>query len=164
MFCTYLHKRSSDNKVFYVGMGNPKRPNNLYQRPAHWRKVKNEHGVKVEIVASWDTLDDACSHEKLLISVFKDLGHPLINKTSGGLGNDYPKTQEHKEAHSIKMLGNSYAKGNKYSNEVKQHLSNVRKGVKKPSLMCLDCGKVCGGGSNIRQHQKHQDHVGFFEL
>jgi hypothetical protein len=26
MFYTYLHKRLSDDKVFYVGMGNYKRP------------------------------------------------------------------------------------------------------------------------------------------
>jgi hypothetical protein len=132
--------------------------------PKNWHIEKTIHGLKVDVIASWNNLKDACLHEKLLISVFKELGHPLVNKTSGGLGNDVPKTKEWLENHSKKMLGNNFAKGNKYSNEIRKHLSNVRKGVKKPPIMCLDCGKICGGGSNIRQHQKHQNHIGYFEL
>lgn len=85
-FYTYMHTRASDGKVFYVGKGCKNRAWSTDGRSAHWRRVKEKHGVLVTICASWTTEQEAFEHERLLVSVFSEMGHPLTNATSGGEG------------------------------------------------------------------------------
>lgn len=49
-FYVYLHRRSTDNKVFYVGKGKKKRAWDFSSRNRHWNSIKEKHGVVVEIV------------------------------------------------------------------------------------------------------------------
>ena len=111
-------------------------------------------------MANWDTKKEAFDHEKLLISCFKDMGHPLINKTSGGAGNDAPKLNGWAENHSKKMIGNSHRFGIPHNNVAKAKMSATRSNVPKPKIMCLECGKVIGGHSNVIKHQKTASHAG----
>jgi predicted GIY-YIG superfamily endonuclease/plasmid stability protein len=88
MHYTYIHRRESDNAVFYVGKGlvKARRAFSAHGRNKHWKHTVAKHGLKVEIVAEWATNEEACEHEKLLISCFKDMGHTLVNLTDGGEG------------------------------------------------------------------------------
>jgi hypothetical protein len=83
---TYIHRRESDNAIFYVGKGKGRRAWETKGRSEHWRRVKAKHGHKVEIVAPWPTDAEACEHEVFLIACFKDMGEPLVNQTNGGEG------------------------------------------------------------------------------
>lgn len=48
-YCVYLHRRKSDNEVFYIGSGvENKREYNFSGRSLEWESVKNTHGVIVE--------------------------------------------------------------------------------------------------------------------
>lgn len=85
-FYTYLHRRLDSGLVFYVGKGTRTRGASTSGRSEHWRRVVNKCGYSIEVAGVWASEDEAFSHERLLISVFRDLGHPLINKTDGGEG------------------------------------------------------------------------------
>ena len=159
MFNTYIHRRNTDGKVFYVGMGSLHRMTNKSMRSAEWHEMA-KNGRTVEFVANWDTKKEAFDHEKLLISCFKDMGHPLINKTSGGAGNDAPKLNGWAENHSKKMIGNSHRFGIPHNNVAKAKMSATRSNVPKPKIMCLECGKVIGGHSNVIKHQRTASHAG----
>jgi len=85
-FYTYIHTRTDDGKVFYVGKGKGGRAKSLRSRNQHWHRTVEKHGITVDIVAHWELEDEAFEHEKLLISCFRDMGHPLCNQTGGGDG------------------------------------------------------------------------------
>jgi len=85
----YLHKRKDNGEVFYVGIGESKRPYRKDNRNNYWHNVVNKCGYDVEIIHSNLLWEDACEIEKRLISEYgrKDLGlGPLVNMTDGGDG------------------------------------------------------------------------------
>lgn len=88
MFCTYIHLRASDKKVFYVGKGlvSKKRPFSTGGRNKYWHHTVAKHGLIVEVCSVWQTNDEACDHEKFLIACFRDMGCDLVNMTDGGDG------------------------------------------------------------------------------
>ena len=67
-FYVYIHRRKTDNKVFYVGKGNDRRGWQRTGRNKLWHTIANKHGVLCEIVK--DNLDENLSFdlEKELIS------------------------------------------------------------------------------------------------
>ena len=159
MFNTYIHRRNTDGKVFYVGMGSLHRMSNKSLRSSEWHDLAKE-GRTVELVASWATKEEAFNHEKLLISCFKDMGHPLVNKTSGGAGNNGARSIELRKNHGMKMIGNANRLGILHNDVTKAKMSAIRKNVPKPKIMCLECGKVIGGHSNVIKHQRTTNHNG----
>lgn len=48
-YYVYIHRRKSDNSIFYVGKGCRKRAWSK-DRSAHWKRIYHKHGVIVEIV------------------------------------------------------------------------------------------------------------------
>jgi hypothetical protein len=89
--CVYFHRKSSDNTIFYVGIGNIKRPfiKNKKLRGNWWFNVVNKHGLIVEIIHENLSWKEACSKEKYYIKLFgrRDLKTGiLINLTEGGDG------------------------------------------------------------------------------
>ena len=84
-FYTYLHTRLSDGQVFYVGKGTARRAWSTC-RSAHWKSVVAKHGLRVDVLSRFDTTSEALLHEVFLISCFRDLRAPLVNKTDGGEG------------------------------------------------------------------------------
>jgi hypothetical protein len=86
MHYTYIHRRESDNAVFYVGKGQRKRAWECSKRSDYWKRVKNKHGHTVEVCAQWPTEAEAFEHEKFLIECFRHMGAPLVNMTDGGEG------------------------------------------------------------------------------
>jgi hypothetical protein len=84
MHYTYAHTRNDTGKIFYIGKGVGYRATAKGSRNLYWHNVVNKHGYKVEILAHWDTAEEAVSHESLLIACFKDMGYELANLTEGG--------------------------------------------------------------------------------
>ena len=86
MFYTYSHS-IPNGRIFYIGKGQGDRAYSSKGRNQHWQRIVEKHGKPIiEILANWDTEDEAFSHEILLISCFKDMGYTLANKTNGGEG------------------------------------------------------------------------------
>jgi CTP:phosphocholine cytidylyltransferase-like protein len=86
IFYVYLHRRLTDNKVFYVGKGHAKRAWIRSNRNRYWNNVVEKHGYSVEIVFENLTEDDAFKIEKDTILEMRYFGFPLVNMTDGGEG------------------------------------------------------------------------------
>jgi hypothetical protein len=83
----YLHKKKTDNSVFYVGMGDLKRAY-CKQRPEWWNRVVSKYGYIIEIYKDGLTQEQAFELEIELITKYGriDLKNgQLINQTKGGI-------------------------------------------------------------------------------
>lgn len=125
MFCTYAHY-TPQGRLFYIGKGDEKRAQSLKGRNKYWHRVVQKHGKPdVQVLAHWNTNQEACSHEILLIDCFKDLGHELCNMTAGGEGTygvapwnkGKPWSDEVKAKQGAKNIGNKNWIGRKHSAE-----------------------------------------------
>ena len=122
VFCTYAHY-TAQGRLFYIGKGSSElRAHRMTGRNNYWNKVVKKYGKpEVQILAHWDSEKEAFSHEKLLISCFRDLGHRLTNFTDGGEG---PSGLKHSEESKAKMrianIGNKHALGHKVSVEARK--------------------------------------------
>ena len=84
----YLHRKATDNTVFYVGIGNPDRPKSK-ERSVVWHRTANKHGYIIEVIRRGLSKEEACSIEIDLIELIgrRDLGKgTLVNLTDGGEG------------------------------------------------------------------------------
>ena len=105
-FYTYAHINPSTNKIFYIGKGKSYRLNNTSKRNQHWKNIVKKYGFKSQILAYWDTEQEALNHEELLISCFKDMGYKLANKADGGKVNSgWKHSEEFKEKLKIRFKG-----------------------------------------------------------
>ena len=86
IFYVYLHRRKTDNKVFYVGKGKGKRAYSKQGRSDWWRRTADKHGFVVEIVFEHLPEKEAFQCEKDTILEFRYFNHPLVNLTDGGDG------------------------------------------------------------------------------
>jgi group I intron endonuclease len=107
MFYTYAHYKPESNELFYIGKGTRNRYLSKSNRNKHWTNIVNKYGFVSKILAWWKTEEEALEHEKLLIASLKEIGVSLCNATDGGEG----------------------ISGFKHSQEVKEHMSKVRKGI-----------------------------------
>lgn len=151
--CVYCHIRLDKNEIFYIGIGNNKRPYSNLNRNQHWKNVVNKNpDYKVEILFKNISWEEACEKEIELIKMYgrKDLGlGVLCNLSDGGDGNkNYifteqdkknislgvknsstkrnlgkKHTEETKKLMSLKHLGNSYGLGYKHTEEAKFKMS-----------------------------------------
>jgi hypothetical protein len=86
MFYTYSHA-TPEGRIFYIGKGRGKRAYDLNKRNDYWNRIVKKHGTPtVQVLADWETEEDAFSHEVLLISCFRNMGYELANLTNGGEG------------------------------------------------------------------------------
>lgn len=141
----YIHRRKSNNEVFYVGKGVNHRWSMVFDRNRYWKNVAFKHGVYCDIVANSLTDNEAFLLEKKLISIYGRLDQKtgtLTNLTEGGDGVvGYVFTEEHrrkmsenskKQYHSperrLKM--SLRHKGKVMSEETRKKLSESRTGYK----------------------------------
>lgn len=57
-FYVYVHRRATDESIFYVGRGRKKRAHSTGHNP-HWRNIVKKHGRTVHIVD--ENLDEAAT-------------------------------------------------------------------------------------------------------
>lgn len=126
-FLLYHHINPITNIVFYVGIGDNKRPFDHSSRSNWWIDTVSKYGIIVEIISTDLSWKDACEFEILFIRHFgrrdKGLG-PLVNMTDGGDGSGgcYPSEETRKKmSDSQKKVDRSlmkqHLKGRKLSTE-----------------------------------------------
>lgn len=153
--CVYAHIRLDTNDVFYIGIGNSKRPFLKSNRNKYWRNIANKTGYKIELLSSNLTWENAQESEIELIKIYgrKDLGlGNLVNMTDGGEGSiglivsketrikngEAAKITKNRKGtinsleHRIKIseshIGRVYKKGYKRSEEIKAKISEKQLG------------------------------------
>jgi len=128
MFYTYAHY-TPKGEIFYIGKGKEDRAYSRHDRSYLWReRVAEARGITIEILADWNTEEEAYSHEQLLIDCFKDMGADLVNQTAGGSG----------------------PQGYMQSPETRAKRSLIATGYKHKIVTCPNCGKE-GGNTSIRR-------------
>jgi hypothetical protein len=86
MIKVYLHRRTDNNEIYYIGHGANARPwSFLRGRSKDWQSMYNQFGCKVEIIARYDNKELACAHEILLIAACREMSIPIVNHKSGGM-------------------------------------------------------------------------------
>lgn len=143
IFYVYIHRRLSDNKPFYVGKGKGKRAwqINPARRNSYWKRVKEKHGVKVEIYKDCLRDDEALKEEVKLITSLREQGFELTNLTDGGDG----------------------ASGSKRTPEQVERLANSIKSKTVYTFLNLDTRKVfVGTRSEFTEYTGHHRRVADF--
>jgi hypothetical protein len=132
--CLYLHIKPESKDVFYVGIGNSKRPHTKSRRSRWWRGVVNKYGYEVIILADNLSWNDACEKETYLIDYYgrRDLGKgTLVNMTDGGEGaKGVIMSAETRAKISAAQKGNKSCLGKKHSAETRAKMSAAVKGRK----------------------------------
>lgn len=163
-YYVYLHKRSTDDSVFYVGKGTGNRAYKQHGRSKHWKNVVNKNGLTVHIYKDGLSEDDAFQLEKELIAYYGFQN--LVNLTHGGEGTSgrvlsdefYAKMLSFANSEQNKIRVSKQWKGVKRGKEFGEKLSKAKLGVKlsnahvdslrlaKASIMkqvlCIDNGMV----------------------
>ena len=131
MFYTYAHY-TPQGRLFYIGKGQGNRAHRLSSRGSYWKNVVVKYGKpNVQILANWDTEQEALDHEILLIDCFKELGHKLCNITNGGEGVSGLKQSEHQKSVASQVhKSNKWRQGIKHSEERKKQISEFFKNHK----------------------------------
>lgn len=127
----YLHIKP-DGEIFYVGIGNSKRPYSKGKRSKFWHNVVNKHGYSIKIITEYSSWEKVCQLEKWLIREIgrRDLGlGTLVNLTDGGDGT-INASAESRERSAAKQRGRiPWNKGICMTDEAKEksrksHLGN----------------------------------------
>lgn len=132
IFYVYLHRRKTDNKVFYVGKGKNNRANDRNSRSQWWKSVVDKHDLTVEIVFDNLSEEDAFQCEKDTILEFRYFGHPLVNMTDGGEG-----LSGHKQTAETIQKRVAKTTGKKRTPEQRKKISDANKGKRRSSATCL---------------------------
>ena len=138
--CIYYHLKPC-GEVFYIGIGNDKRPNSKQNRNKYWHNIIEKYGYEVQVLKNNLSWEDAIELEILLISWFgrKDLKlGTLVNMTDGGEGNkNIVMTPESNIKRSLASKGipktNRGVKRKGHSQETKDKMSLAKKGIKTKS-------------------------------
>jgi len=100
--CLYFHINPIKQEIFYVGIGDKKRPyiKSKNQRTKFWHNTVKKYGYQIIIIEKNLTWDDACKKEIYWIKRIgrKDLGEgTLVNLTDGGNGLENPSRELRKK-------------------------------------------------------------------
>ena len=113
MAVLYRHLKPN-GEVFYIGIGNNRRPYDKYNRSTHWKGIIKKYGYEVQILKSDLTWEDACDLENILINYYgrKDLGlGTLVNHTDGGEGIQNISDETRKKMSDAKLSKDPWNKG-----------------------------------------------------
>lgn len=127
-FYVYLHKTADGNIPFYIGKGCNHRAWKFTKRNNWWNNIVKKHGIIVEILQGNIIESEAYLLEKILIELYKSMGHTLCNIGEGGIASvgvkgkkkpdgfgkkvsdrlvGKPKSAEHRASMSLAMTGRS---------------------------------------------------------
>ena len=134
--CLYIHTRKDDGGIFYVGIGDKKRPYHKDRRSKFWKSVVKKHGgYDVKIIKTDMCWVEACDLETKMIAFYgrirpnkKNLNYGcLVNLTDGGEG-----TKGHiKSKEAIEKIRET-STGRKKSEESKQKMRERMSGEGNP--------------------------------
>lgn len=133
MAYVYGHLQGDTKNVFYIGIGSDKyhkRSKSKRSRSDFWKSIVAKHGFIVEILFDNISRAEACKKEIDLICQYgrRDLGNGILcNMTAGGDGMA-DRSKESIEKLRLRMINNSYSKGNVMSSEHRQTISLINKG------------------------------------
>jgi len=141
-FYIYVHTKTTDNSIFYVGRGTGRRCTSVKNRNAYWSHIVAKHGFFAEIIEQNLSSDEANEKEKFWIKNFRESGSKLCNLTDGGgglAGRVRPELEKQKisaamtgvkksESMRKKMFGNKNFFGKFHSDEAKEKVSLFQKG------------------------------------
>lgn len=143
-YYVYVHRRSTDGTVFYVGKGQGRRAWNSSKRSQYWKNIATKHGRTVGIVMRFDNEVCAFSMECALIKFYGRAS--LCNLTIGGDGTSgYIMSEKTKEKIGAKSIGRKFSKEERlrrsvfqtnriYSDETKLKMSKSMLGHKRPKI------------------------------
>lgn len=148
IFYVYLHRKATNNDVFYVGKGKGKRAWWFHGRSEQWNRTEKKHGVVVEIFSDCLSEQDAHSLEMELI---KSIGRSnLCNHTDGGEGmSGWHASEETRLKQSI------LRKGRKMSEEFREAVSIRFNGVKKTEEHNFKVSESLKGRVFSEEHRKN---------
>lgn len=144
--CVYQHIRLDTNEIFYIGIGNIKRPYIKINRSKWWKNITKKTDYKIEILYENLSWTNACNIEKELIQYYgrKDNNTGiLVNMTDGGEGScGLIISEENKLKMSAFAKNRRWSKeerlklskahiGYKHTDEQKQKISKALKGIKR---------------------------------
>jgi hypothetical protein len=100
-FYVYEHWRLDREECFYVGKGSGRRAYDMSCRNRHHKAIQSKlnrigFAMEVRIVASGLSEEEAFALEVERIKFWTEAGADLANRTYGGEGVKYPKSDEHK--------------------------------------------------------------------
>ena len=168
--CVYLHKKPN-GEVFYVGIGNIKRPFWKFRDNPHWNNIVKKHpNYIIEIISQELDWKTACELETKLISEYKRKidGGNLCNITLGG---DGAKGLKHSEETKKKLkelsTGNKNCVGFKHSEEAKNNMRLSHIGYKIPEEVKLKIslaqkgrkGRESDRLNSLKAHEKNRGRV-----
>jgi len=167
MYYTYAHYTADTKELFYIGKGQRRRAWQSCSRNRYWGyKVAKHGGFTVEVLAEWDTDKKALAHEKLLISIFRDIGK-LVNIADEGCSSGTKRTAEQKETIRQRLLGiprseeckanmSRALKGRKQSTDraakSAAHLTFIREKQKK-KILCVTSGILYGSAADASKSE-----------
>lgn len=125
-YYVYLHKRLTDNSIFYVGKGCGSRAWNYHGRNNYWTNIKNKYGIIVEILFDNLSEEESLQAEIDVIKELKYFNYTLANFSSGG---DSPIFSE-----QTRKRMSEASKGRKKSKEHNLAVSKAKTGKPVPSL------------------------------
>lgn len=85
-FYVYIHRKKSNNEIFYVGKGKGKRAYETYGRNRYWTFTYKKYGRIVEILKDNLSENEAFNLEMETIREYKNQNINLCNMTDGGEG------------------------------------------------------------------------------
>jgi len=132
-YLLYFHRNPITNGVFYVGIGDEKRPYSKYGRGIHWQKYTNKYpDYKIEIAEENLSREDAIFMECNYIQMFGRKGYErggcLVNSTTGGdAAFSFKHTDETKAKISAAGKGRDLGKKRSAETRLKQSLAKMGK-------------------------------------
>lgn len=150
----YVYRHIKPNgEVFYIGMGNNKRPYDKYHRSKEWYEVVNSIPFyNIDILHTFDNMEDALELEEILIGYYGRRNTnqgTLVNKTDGGRGGKghiaYLRYGEKNPFY-----------GKKHSQETIEYLRSINVGVKRSEEFVEKCRLRKAGENNPMYGKKHK--------
>ena len=139
-YYTYAHYRNDTNEIFYIGKGYGKRAFRTADRSVYWRNIWKKHGRTVQILAHWDTEQEAYDHEVFLIACMRDLIKQLTNLTDGGDAPPNWKGKKQSPSHiANRVAARKTANNYKHTEETKK---NISEGIKKAGYVQTEEHKI----------------------
>lgn len=147
----YFHINLVKNEVFYVGIGNNKRPKSKKNRNKHWHNIVNKYDYDILVEETDLTWDQACELERYWIKRIgrKDLSEgPLVNMTDGGEG-----TIGHVHSSETRIKMSKTRSGVKFSEDHKLKLSISKMGTKVSEDTKLKISQTTKGKFKTEEHK-----------